>query len=105
MCDSKGGAVSRLRITVAYTLPFREDLGVSEEIYQTERDSATVREVLELIVDRHPSMSRFVDASGDEAQRRHLVVAVNSKLAKLSDHVHEGDGVRVLLPVSGGLGE
>ena len=75
---------------------------MSEEIYETEKDSATVREVLELIVARHPSMSRFVDISGDEAQRRHLVVAVNSQLARLSDRVHDGDGVRVLLPASGG---
>jgi molybdopterin converting factor small subunit len=91
-----------LRITVAYTPPFREDLDVSEETYETEKDSATVREVLELIVARHPSMSRFVDISGDEAQRRHLIVAVNSQLARLSDCVHDGDGVRVLLPASGG---
>jgi len=47
-------------------------------------------------------MSKFVDASGDEAPRRHLVVAVNSRLAKLSDEIHNGDKVSLLLPVIGG---
>lgn len=91
-----------MKVTVTYALPFRENLGVREEIYETKRDSATVKEVLELIVERHSSMSESVDASSDEALRRHLVVSVNSKLAKLSEHVREGDMVSLLLPVSGG---
>ena len=94
-----------MRITVAYASPFRENLGVREETYETERDSATVKEVLDLIVDRHSSMGKYADTSSDEAQRRHLVVAVNARLAKLSDHVHDGDRVSILLPVVGGLEE
>ncbi len=91
-----------MRITVTYASPFHENLGLREETCETEQDSATVTEVLKLIVDRHSSMSKFVDTSSDEAQRRHLVVAVNSRLAKLSDRVHDGDRVSLLLPVSGG---
>jgi molybdopterin converting factor small subunit len=78
---------------------------VSEETYETERDLVAVKEVLDLMVDRHSSMGKFADASSDEAQRRHLVVAVNARLAKLSDHVHDGDRVSILLPVAGGSEE
>jgi len=94
-----------LRITIAYALPFRESLGVREETYETEGDSVAVKEVLGLMVHRHSSMSKFVDTSSDEAQRRHLVVAVNARLAKLSDHVHDGDRLSILLPVAGGSKE
>ena len=91
-----------MKITVNYGLPFRDNVGVKEEIYEIEQDSATVARVLELIVQRHSTMSRFVDASSDEAQRRHLVVAVNSRVARLHDDVHHGDKVSLLLPVIGG---
>jgi len=94
-----------LRIIITYASPFRESLGTREETYETERDSVAVKEVLDLMVDRHSSMGKFVDTSSDEAQRRHLVVAVNTKLAKLSDHVHDGDRVSILLPVAGGSQE
>jgi len=91
-----------LRITVIYTLPFREYAGVKEEAYEIGRDSSTVKEVLDLIVRRHSSIGKFVDPSSEEAQRRHLVVALNSRLAKLSDSIHDGDRVSLLLPVIGG---
>jgi len=91
-----------LRITVIYTLPFREYAGVKEEAYEVEGDSSTVKEVLDLIVRRHSSIGKFVDASSEEAQRRQLVIAVNSRLAKLSDTIHDGDRVSLLLPVIGG---
>lgn len=91
-----------MKITVNYGLPFREIVGGKEETYDMEQDGATVAVVLELIVCRHSSMSKFVHTSSDEAQRRHLVVAVNSRLARLSDSVHDGDRIGLLLPVIGG---
>ena len=91
-----------MRITVIYTLPFREYTGVKEEPYEIGGDSSTVKEVLDLIVRRHSSIGKFVDASSEEAQRRHLVVALNSRLARLSDGIHDGDRVSLLLPVIGG---
>ena len=39
-----------MRITVAYASPFRENVGAREETYETEEDSATVKEMLNLIV-------------------------------------------------------
>jgi len=91
-----------LRITVIYTLPFREYTGVKEETYEIGGDFSTVKEVLSLIVRRHSSIGEFVDASSEEAQRHRLVVALNSRLAKLSDRIHDGDRVSLLLPVIGG---
>jgi len=91
-----------LRITVIYTLPFREYAGVKEEAYEIGGDSSTVKEVLNLIVRKHSSIGKFVDVSSEEAQRRQLVVAVNSRLAKLSDSIHDGDRLSLLLPVIGG---
>jgi molybdopterin converting factor small subunit len=64
-----------------------------------------VKKVLSMIVERHPSMSKFGESGREEARRRQLVVAVNSRLAKLSDTVHDGDRVSLLLPVIGGSEE
>jgi molybdopterin converting factor small subunit len=94
-----------LRITVKYTLPFRDETGVKEETYETDQDAITVAGVLDMIVRRHSSIGKFVDAASDEAQRRQLVIAINSRLARLSDQVHDGDNVSLLLPVMGGSEE
>jgi len=91
-----------LRISVKYAVPFRENVGVSEETYELQQVSATVREVLELIARRHASMAKLVDTGSEEAQRRRLVVAVNSSLARLTDDLHDGDKLSLLLPVIGG---
>jgi molybdopterin converting factor small subunit len=94
--------LAHLRITVKYSLPFREDVGVREETYELGQNSTNVAGVLNMIVRKHSCMSKFVDAVDDEAQRRQMVVALNSRLARLSDEVHDGDSVSLLLPVMGG---
>jgi molybdopterin converting factor small subunit len=94
-----------LRIIIKYSTPFREDTHVSEEAYEIDQESTTVVRVLDLIASRHSSMSKFMDNTSEEAQRHHLVVAVNSRLARLSDAVHDGDSVSLLLPVMGGCRE
>jgi molybdopterin converting factor small subunit len=86
-------------------MPFREDAGVREEMYEIDQESTTVARVLDLVVSRHSSMTKFKDSTSDEAQRHHLVVAVNSRLARLSDGVHDGDSISLLLPVIGGSKE
>ena len=86
-------------------MPFRDDAGVREETYAIDQESTTVARVLDLIVGRHSTMSKFVDGTSDEAQRHHLVVAVNSRLARLSDEVHDGDSISLLLPVIGGYNQ
>ena len=91
-----------MRITVKYSTPFRQDAGVREETYEIDQESITVARVLDLIVERHSSMRKSFDTASDEAQRHHLVVAVNSGLARLSDTVRDSDGVSLLLPVVGG---
>jgi len=96
---------AHLQITVKYSLPFRENVGVREETYEVGQDSANVAEVLDMIVQKHSCISKFVDIASDEAQRRQMVVAVNSRLARLSDEVHDGDSVSLLLPVMGGFQE
>ena len=83
-------------------MPFRDDAGVREETYEIDQESTTVARVLDIIVGRHSAMSKFVDSTSDEALRHHLVVAVNTRLARLSDEVHDGDSISLLLPVIGG---
>ncbi len=97
--------LAHLQITVKYSSPFRENVGVREETYEVGQDSANVAGVLDMIVCRHSCISKFVDIVSDEAQRRQMVVAVNSRLARLSDEVHDGDSVSLLLPVMGGSQE
>jgi molybdopterin converting factor small subunit len=86
-------------------VPFREDAGVREETYEIDQESTTIARVLDLVVGRHSTMSKFVDSTSEEAQRHRLVVAVNSRLARLSDEVHDGDSISLLLPVIGGCKE
>ena len=93
-----------MRIIVKYSAPLRQDAGAREETYEIDQESITVARVLEMIVERHSSMRKFMDSASDEAQRHHLVVAVNSRLARLSDTVRDSDGVSLLLPVVGGHG-
>jgi molybdopterin converting factor small subunit len=94
-----------MKIAVKYGFSFRENVGVSQETLEVEEGPITVAQALDLIIRRHPVMGEFVDASSDEAQRRHLVVSVNSKLARLADLLNDGDNISLLLPVSGGHGE
>ncbi len=91
-----------MKIAVKYSIPFREDVGVREETYEIAQESTTVAEVLDLVVGRHSSMSKFVDKTSEESQRHQLVIVVNSRLARLSDEIYDGDSVSVLLPVIGG---
>jgi len=94
--------LSHLRITVKYAMAFRENAGVKEETYELDQASTTVAGVLDAIVHRHSSIGKLVENTSEEGQRRHMVVAVNSRLAKLSDEVHDGDNISLLLPVIGG---
>jgi hypothetical protein len=57
-----------LNITVKYSLPFREEVGVREETYEIGPNPANVASVLSRIVRRHSSMGKFVDAVSDEAE-------------------------------------
>lgn len=97
--------VPRMKITVKYGFSFREDVGLNQETLEVEQGPITVAQALDLIARRHPGMGKFVDVSSDEAQRRHLVVSANSKLARLADPLNDGDNISLLLPVSGGHGE
>jgi molybdopterin converting factor small subunit len=94
--------LAHLQITVKYSVPFREEVGVREETYELGQNSTNVASVLSMIVRRHSCIGKFVDTTDDEAQRRQMAVAVNSKLARLTDEVHDGDSVSLLLPVMGG---
>jgi molybdopterin converting factor small subunit len=100
--QTRRGPGPALNITVKYSLPFREEVGVREETYEIGKNPANVASVLSMIVRRHSCIGKFVDAASDEAQRRQMVIALNSRLARLSDVVHDGDSVSLLLPVTGG---
>jgi len=94
--------LAHLNITVKFSPPFCQDVGVREETYEIGQNPANVASVLNMIVRRHSCMGKFVDAVSDEAQRHQMVVVLNSRLARLSDEVHDGDSVSLLLPVMGG---
>lgn len=78
------------------------EVGLGGETLEIQQDEATVADVLRLIARKHPAMDRFVDTATEEAHRHHMVVALNSQLAKLTDSIREGDRIAILLPVIGG---
>jgi len=92
----------KLRVTVTYAPSFEEEVGTKEETYEIDQESIPVGGILELIAHRHGAMKKFVDLNSEEAQRRRLIVALNSRLARLTEDVHNGDKVSLLLPVLGG---
>lgn len=77
-------------VTVRYFAIFREQAGVSEEIIET--DAETAREVFEHTRARH----------GSREPLGHCKVAINDAMADWSSPVNDGDTVLLFPPVAGG---
>jgi MoaE-MoaD fusion protein len=81
--------------SVLYFAAARERAGVPEEALPTLPAPGTVRAVLELLGERHPTLRPLFP---------HLRVAVNQAFAQLEDVVPEGAEVALIPPVAGGAG-
>ena len=81
-----------MKVTVKFFAALREALG-KPAIQQELPAGATVQDLLNLLSQEHPELSRYVS---------HINVAVNRKYVDLQTTLHQGDEVACLPPVGGG---
>lgn len=82
-----------MRLTVVYYGGLKQDVGAKRETLDLPHATLTVRELSELLRERHPSL----------ASRLHTVaVAVNDALVESDYVLQDGDEASLLPPVSGG---
>jgi MoaD family protein len=81
-----------MKVTVKFFAALREVIG-KPEIEQELPPGATVQDLLNLLTQEHPVLSRYVS---------HINVAVNRKYVDLQTTLQQGDEVACLPPVGGG---
>jgi MoaD family protein len=87
---------------VKYFPPYREAAGARVEELALRDTHTTVKDLLMVLGERHPKLAEYLNVESEEAQRRHLMTAVDSRLARLSDVLKDGDEVKLLPPLAGG---
>ncbi|WP_048149924.1 ubiquitin-like small modifier protein 1 [Palaeococcus ferrophilus] len=89
-----------MRVRVRYFARFRSIAGRDEEEFELPAGS-TVRDLLKLIVDRHPAFrgESFGEDYDDEAD---VNVSRNGRYVGFDEVLEEGDVVAIFPPVSGG---
>ncbi len=81
-----------MKVTVKFFAALREAVG-KPEMERELPPGATVQDLLNLLTQEHPVLSRYVS---------HINVAVNRKYVDLQTTLQQGDEVACLPPVGGG---
>lgn len=89
-----------MRVRVRYFARFRSMTGVNEEEFEIPSGS-TVRDLLRLVVERHPAFrgERFGEDYDDDAD---INVSKNGRYVGFDEVLHDGDIIAIFPPVSGG---
>jgi|Deesub1362A_J573_1020465.scaffolds.fasta_scaffold00012_122 molybdopterin converting factor small subunit len=89
-----------MRLLIRYFQPYDQLVGLKEESLDVP-DDATTRDLLRILVNRHPRLADYISFDSDEKQMRRLVVVQRDEFLKLEDRLAE-DEVLILYPISGG---
>ena len=89
-----------MRLLIRYFQPYDQLVGLKEEVLEIP-DGSTTRDLLRILVDRHPNLSKYVSLDSDERQMLRMVVVQRDEFLKLGDKLVEGE-VLILAPISGG---
>ena len=89
-----------MRLLIKYFQPYEQIIGLKEE-YLEIPDESTTRDLLKILVDRHPKLSEYVSLDSDERQMLRMVVVQRNEFLKLEDKLVKGE-VLILHPISGG---
>ncbi|ASJ05480.1 MULTISPECIES: ubiquitin-like small modifier protein 1 [Thermococcus] len=88
-----------MRIKVRYFARFRSIVGTGEEELEVP-EGITVRELIELLKERHPVLKTEVFAEDDDLAD--VNVSRNGRYVGFDDVLQDGDVVALFPPVSGG---
>ncbi|WP_457750582.1 ubiquitin-like small modifier protein 1 [Thermococcus sp.] len=88
-----------MRITVRYFARYRSLVGKSEEELEIP-EGATVRELIEVLKERHPVLKDEVFAEEDDLAD--VNVSRNGRYVRFDEVLQDGDVVALFPPVSGG---
>ncbi|AEH24139.1 ubiquitin-like small modifier protein 1 [Pyrococcus yayanosii] len=89
-----------MKVRVRYFARFRDLAGVGEEDVELP-EGATVRDLIELIKDRHPRFKDEVFGEGHD-EDADVNISVNGRYVDWDQELHDGDVVGIFPPVSGG---
>ena len=88
-----------MKVTVRYFARYRSLIGKSEEELEVP-DGITVRELIEILRERHPILKTEVFAEDDDLAD--VNVSRNGRYVRFDEVLRDGDTVAVFPPVSGG---
>jgi len=88
-----------VRVTVRYFARYRSLVGKSEEELEVP-EGITVRELIEILKERHPVLKNEVFAEDDDLAD--VNVSRNGRYVRFDEVLHDGDIVAIFPPVSGG---
>jgi len=91
-----------VKIVVKYFPPYSDAAGARVEYLTLEDTQTTVKDLLVTLREKHPRLAEYLSLESEESQRRHLVTAVDSQIARLTDMLKDGDEVKLLPPLAGG---
>ncbi|AIF68642.1 hypothetical protein PAP_01000 [Palaeococcus pacificus DY20341] len=87
-----------MKVKVRYFARFRTLAGTSEEELEL-KEGATIKDLVELIKEKHSAFSEEVFEQNEEAD---VNVSRNGRYAKFDEVLQEGDIVALFPPTSGG---
>jgi len=88
-----------MKVTVCYFARYRSLVGKSEEELEVP-DGITVRELIEILKERHPVLKNEVFAEDDDLAD--VNVSRNGRYVRFDEVLRDGDIVAIFPPVSGG---
>ena len=91
-----------MKLLIRYFAPFDDLSGSKQENLTVDKASITVNELIEMLSNKYSKLKAYVSTTSDEALRRHMIVAIGTRIAHLEDAVHDGDNIKILPTISGG---
>ncbi|MEZ0346392.1 MAG: molybdenum cofactor biosynthesis protein MoaE [Infirmifilum sp.] len=83
------------RLKIKYLALFRDLTGLSEEDLDIQGEAVTVREIIEILAEKYPSLKSYVESE-------EVIVVADGKPLQLSEKVSANSELLIMPPISGG---
>lgn len=90
-----------MSVKVRLSYPYRKLVG-KEEVELNLTGPAKVKEILQLLSERHPRFKDYVEKTPDEQMAAHMVILQQDRVLRLEDLVEGGQTIQIMAPVAGG---